>query len=76
MRWQQRRCDPGRHHQHAFGNAANPNQGKGFDRSLQRFDITPMFAINVSRAELDALASDSRVVRIHHNKLGRAMQRD
>jgi hypothetical protein len=53
-----------------FGNAASPNPGRNFDRSLQRFDITPMFALNVNRAELEALAADPRVVRIHQNKVG------
>jgi len=43
-----------------FGSAANPRPGQGFDRSLRRFDITPMFAVSVNRSELDALAADPR----------------
>jgi hypothetical protein len=56
-----------------FGDAANPQPGRGFDRSLQRFDIAPMFALNVNGAELEALAADPRVVRIHQNKSGGAL---
>ena len=41
-----------------FGSATNPTPGAGFPRGLLQFDITPMFAVNVSKAELDALAAD------------------
>jgi hypothetical protein len=44
-----------------FGSATHPAAGKGFDRGLRRFDITPGFAVNVSPAELQALAADARV---------------
>jgi hypothetical protein len=44
-----------------FGSAASPRPGQGFERWLIRFDITPGFAINVSAAELEALAADPRV---------------
>jgi hypothetical protein len=44
-----------------FGSAASPAAGKGFNRGLSRFEITPGFAINVSLAELKALAADPRV---------------
>jgi serine protease len=48
-----------------FGNATNPTPGAGFPRGLLRFDITPMFAVNASKAELDALAADPLVTTIH-----------
>jgi hypothetical protein len=48
-----------------FGSAANPTPGAGFPRGLLRFDITPMFAVNVSKAELDALAANPLVTAIH-----------
>jgi len=50
-----------------FGSATNPSEGQGFSRSLVRFDIRPMFAVNVSLAELTALAADSRIVSIYHD---------
>lgn len=46
-------------------------KGREFSRSIQRFELSPMFAANVTAAELRALASDPRVVRIHENALGR-----
>ncbi|HEV1999976.1 MAG TPA: S8 family serine peptidase, partial [Xanthobacteraceae bacterium] len=51
-----------------FGNAANPAPGQGFTRGVRRFDITPAFAVNVTRAELEALAADPRVVRIQYDR--------
>jgi Subtilase family/FG-GAP-like repeat len=48
-----------------FGSATNPSAGQGFPRGLSRFEITPMFAINVSPSELNALAADPAVVRIY-----------
>ena len=51
-----------------FGNAANLRPGQGFDRGVRRFDITPAFAVNVTRAELEALAADPRVVRIQYDR--------
>ena len=42
-----------------FGNALTPREGQGFPRALYRFDITPMFAVNVSQTELEALASSA-----------------
>jgi Subtilase family/FG-GAP-like repeat len=50
-----------------FGSAANPSEGQGFSRNLVRFKISPMFAVNVSMAELNALAADPRVLLIHYN---------
>jgi hypothetical protein len=44
-----------------FGRAANPRLGQGFERGLIRFDLTPAFAVNVSAADLEALAADPRV---------------
>jgi hypothetical protein len=44
-----------------FGSATRPAAGKGFDRGLRRFDITPGFVVNVGPAELQALAADARV---------------
>ncbi|WP_165364133.1 MULTISPECIES: S8 family serine peptidase [Rhodoplanes] len=52
-----------------FGSVATPRAGVGFNRSLQLMSISPMFAINATRAEIDALAADGRVVRIHPNRL-------
>lgn len=52
-----------------FGSVATPRAGAGFNRSLQLMSISPLFALNVTRAELDALAADARVVRIHPNSL-------
>ncbi len=52
-----------------FASAAHPRNGQGFQRGLLRFDISPMFAVNVSRTELEALAADSRVVHIHLDRL-------
>ncbi|MFL6799801.1 MAG: S8 family peptidase, partial [Xanthobacteraceae bacterium] len=59
-----------------FGNAAAPRAGQGFERALQRMDITAMIVLNVTRAELEALAADQRIVRIHENKVGRALLND
>lgn len=47
-----------------FGNAASPAPGQGFERNLTRFATTPGFVLNVSLAELEALAADARIVRI------------
>jgi hypothetical protein len=52
-----------------FGSATNPTPGAGFPRGLLRFDITPMFAVNVSKAEVDALAADPRVTIINLDRL-------
>jgi hypothetical protein len=52
-----------------FGSATSPRPGQGFPRGLLRFDITPMFAVNVDKAELDALAADPRVTVIHLDRL-------
>ena len=51
-----------------FGSATNPTQGQGFNRSLTRFPITPGFAVNVTLAELQALAADARVTRINYDR--------
>lgn len=48
-----------------FGSATNPLPGHGFQRGLLRFAINPMFAVNVTRTELEALAADPRIVRVH-----------
>ncbi len=52
-----------------FGSAANPRPGQGFPRGLMRFEIRPMFAVNVSTTELGVLASDPRIVHIHLDRL-------
>lgn len=52
-----------------FGSAANPRPGQGFQRGLLRFDISPMFAVNVTKTELEALAADPRIVHIHLDRL-------
>ncbi len=52
-----------------FGSAANPRRGQGFPRGLKRFEIRPMFAVNVNKTELGALAADPRIVHIHLDRL-------
>jgi uncharacterized repeat protein (TIGR01451 family) len=52
-----------------FGSAANPRPGQGFPRGLKRFEIRPMFAVNVNKTELGALAADPRIVHIHLDRL-------
>ncbi len=52
-----------------FGSPSNPREGQGFPRALRRLDITPMFAVNVNRVEMEALAADPRVLRIHQDRL-------
>src|SRR5882672_1178832 len=52
-----------------FDSATDPRPGQGFNRSIQRLSISPMFAVNVNAAELEALATDPQVVRIHENSL-------
>ena len=52
-----------------FGSSANPRPGQGFGRGIRRLDISPMFGVNVNAAELEALAADPRVLRIHENEL-------
>lgn len=48
-----------------FAGAANPRPAQGFQRGLLRFDIAPMFAVNVTKTELEALAADPRIVHVH-----------
>jgi subtilisin family serine protease len=52
-----------------FVSAFAPREGQGFLRSITRFTITPGFAANVDAAELEALAVDPRVLRIHPDRL-------
>jgi hypothetical protein len=56
-----------------FGSATAPAPGAGFDRAVRRLEISPMLALNVSLAELSALAADPRVVRLHYDRPERAM---
>jgi subtilisin family serine protease len=49
-----------------FGPAARMS---GADRALTLMDYSPMFAVNVTAAELARLARDPRVVRIHEDRL-------
>ena len=51
-----------------FGSASDPLSA-GFDRALRRMSISPMFAINVSAAELETLANDPRVARIFPDRI-------
>ncbi|HWP00755.1 MAG TPA: S8 family serine peptidase [Methylococcus sp.] len=51
-----------------FLNADQPLEGAGFRRAVRRFEISPMIALNVNQTELEALASDPRVVRIHYDR--------
>ena len=52
-----------------FDSADNPRPGNGFPRALRRLEISPMFAVNASLAEIERLAADPAVVRI---QIGRA----
>ena len=51
-----------------FGSATNPSEGQGFPRNLVRFQIRPLLAVNVSLAELEALAVDPNIVRIEYDQ--------
>src|ERR1700674_3459402 len=51
-----------------FGSASSPRPGQGFARRLTRMEISPMFSLNVNRAEMEALAADPRVLRIHYDQ--------
>ena len=51
-----------------FGNASNPTAGHGFQRNVSRFSLTPGFAVNVSAAELQNLASDPQVTQINYDR--------
>jgi Subtilase family/FG-GAP-like repeat len=51
-----------------FGNATSPSEGQGFSRNLVRFEIRPLIAVNVSNAELDALAADPSIVFIQYDR--------
>ncbi|MEA2933518.1 MAG: serine protease, partial [Variibacter sp.] len=54
-----------------FGSAHDPRPAAGFSRSLQTYATAPFFALKLTAAELDALAADPQVVRIHENKRGK-----
>jgi sRNA-binding regulator protein Hfq len=51
-----------------FG-AVAPSSGAGFERGILRFDITPGFAVNVTAAELEGLASDPLVTVINYDRV-------
>jgi hypothetical protein len=51
-----------------FGSATAPSSGIGFERGLTRFSLTPGFAVNVSVAELEALAADGRILHIQFDR--------
>src|SRR6202521_5967419 len=51
-----------------FGSASNTRPGQGFARRLTRMEISPIFSLNVNRAEMEALAADPRVLRIHYDQ--------
>ena len=55
-----------------FG-TATPTATAGFPRGLQKFNITPAFAMNVTESELQALAADPRVTHIELNALLRPL---
>ena len=50
-----------------FG-AMAPSSGAALERGILRFDITPGFAVNVTGAELEQLAADSRVTSINYDR--------
>jgi uncharacterized membrane protein len=50
-----------------FGSASSPRQAAGFDRNLKRATISPMFSINVTKAEMEALAADPQVLFINQD---------
>ena len=56
-----------------FGGAGTAQDGRAvaFPRGISRFDVTPGFAVNVSAAELTALAADPRVRQISIDRLSR-----
>jgi hypothetical protein len=47
-----------------FGNAETPKEGRGFPRSVTRYDINPGFMVNVNPAELESIANNSLVEKI------------
>ena len=51
-----------------FGSATSPVAGAGFSRGISRFTMTPGFAVNVTRAELEALAADPLVSMINYDR--------
>lgn len=51
-----------------FGSATSPAAGAGFARGISRFATTPGFAVNVTRAELEALAADPLVSMINYDR--------
>ena len=51
-----------------FGSATNPRTAPGFQRGITRFEITPGFAVNVTAAEMEALAADPRVKYINYDR--------
>jgi len=51
-----------------FGSVTDPKPGHGFAREIKRFEITPAFAVNVTTAELEALAADPRVKSINYDR--------
>lgn len=50
-----------------FG-SREPGPIRGVGRALNRADISPMMALNVDANELEALAKDDRVIRLHHDR--------
>ncbi|MEA2905757.1 MAG: serine protease [Alphaproteobacteria bacterium] len=51
-----------------FGSPSAPAEGQGFVRGISRFAITPGFAVNVTLAELEALAADPRILHIQYDR--------
>ncbi len=51
-----------------FGSAGSSASGAGPARGISRFDLTPGFAVNVTGAELQALAADPRVTAINYDR--------
>jgi len=56
-----------------FGGTAQASQASGFDRGLRLFEISPMFAITVNGTELNRLAQDPDVQRIHLDRLSQPL---
>jgi hypothetical protein len=51
-----------------FGSATAPRPGPDFARGLTRFEITPGFAVTVTRAELEALAAYPNGASINYDR--------
>jgi len=56
-----------------FGGSGQASRAGGFERGLRQYEISPMFAITVDGEELDRLARDPDVSRIHLDRLNKPL---